>query len=80
MAGAGPPRVASRGEFDDFAIAFPTDEAMNPHIACVVPDVLGLDLEGEVMCGFLPVVFCVPAFVAPTTYVAADEADPEIVC
>lgn len=53
---------------------------MNPHIACVVPDVLGFDLEGEVVRGFFPVVFGVTAFVAATTYTAANETDPEIIC
>jgi len=71
---------ASRGKLDDFAIAFSADEAVNPHIACIVPNVLCLDLEGEVVCGFFPVVFGVAAFVAAAAYTAADETDPEIVC
>lgn len=53
---------------------------MNPHIARVVPDMLSLDFEGEIMCGFFPVVFSVSAFVPTAAYAAADEADPEIVC
>src|ERR1700759_1352112 len=31
------------------------------------------------MCGVFPVLFCMPAFVASATYVAAYQTDPEVV-
>lgn len=52
---------------------------MHPHVASVVPHVLGLDLEREVVRGFFPVLFRVPALVAPAADVAADQADPQVV-
>ncbi len=51
---------------------------MDPHIPRVVPHMLRLDLEREVMCRFLPMLFGVAAFVPSAAGVAADEADPEI--
>lgn len=52
---------------------------MNPHVARVVPDMLGLDLEGEVVRAPLPVFFSVPSLVASAPDIAAYEADPEVV-
>jgi len=52
---------------------------MDPHITRVIPYMLRLDLQREVVSGVFPVFFCVSAFVPPTTYVAANEADPEII-
>ena len=52
---------------------------MNPDVACIIPDVLRLDLERKIVGGFFPVLFCVSAFVAPAAYVAAYQADPKVV-
>ena len=53
---------------------------MDPGICCVVPNMLRLDLQGEVVSGFLPVLLRVTASVAPAAYFPAHEADPEIFC
>lgn len=79
LAGAEPGTAAGGGQLDELAVALVADESVHPHVAGVVPDVLRLDLEGEVVGGFFPVLFGVPAFVAAAAYVAADETDPEII-
>jgi hypothetical protein len=52
---------------------------VHPYVPRIIPDMLRFDLERKVVRGFFPVLFCVPAFVAPAADVAADQADPQVV-
>jgi hypothetical protein len=53
---------------------------MNPDVSCVIPDVLRLYLESKTVCCIFPVFFGVASLVATTSYIAADETNPEIIC
>lgn len=66
-------------QFDHLAVALVANQAMDPDVVGVVPDILRLNLEGKVVCAILPVLLGVATFVPATADIATDEADPEIV-
>jgi hypothetical protein len=71
--------VATARKLDDFTISFVPYQPVHPHIACVVPHMLSLQLERETVSRFLPVILGVTALVTATAYMATDEAYPQII-